>query len=374
MKLAPFLALALAACSAMHDSSTPAVSSRWFGTAKNGRPAKLWTLKCRDLEIDVTDFGATLVAVRTPDGTGRVDDVVLGFADVSGYESGDNQYFGCTTGRVCNRIAKGTFVLDGYTYHLAVNNGPNHLHGGTTRSLDKVFWDAQVVGDATTPGVRFTYRSPDGEEGYPGNLDVSVTYWLVPVPGPVSLQIAYEARTDRRTPVNLTNHAYWNLAGAGAASVLDHELTIDADGYTPTDDTLIPIGNVASVDGTALDFRQPRPIGLRLDAVASTPAMGYDHNFVLRPGSDGRIAAKLRDPHSGRWMTIRTSEPALQFYSGNWLRGQIGKGGRSYAQRSAVCLETQHYPDSVNRPMFPNTILEPGQTYSSRTLMTFGTD
>jgi aldose 1-epimerase len=374
MKLAPFLALALCACSAMPDSSTPAVSSRWFGTAKNGRPAKLWTLRCRGLEIDVTDFGATLVAVRFPDRAGRVDDVVLGFDDVSGYESGDNQYFGCTTGRVCNRIQKGTFVLDGYTYHLAVNNGPNHLHGGTTRSFDKVFWDAQVTGDATTPGVRFTYRSQDGEEGYPGNLDVHVTYSLVPGPGPTSLQIAYEARTDRRTPVNLTNHAYWNLAGAGSPTVLEHELCLDADTYTPTDDTLIPTGKVASVDGTALDFRKARAIGLRLDEVAGPPAMGYDHNYVLRPAEGERTAAKLRDPSSGRWMSIRTSEPALQFYSGNWLRGQIGKGGKRYAQRSAVCLETQHYPDSVNRPSFPSTILEPGQTFASRTRMVFGVD
>ncbi len=374
MKSAPLLALFLAACSSMSDTSPSTVSSRWFGTAQNGRPAKLWTLRVQHLEIDVTDFGATLVAVRVPDTAGMVADVVLGFDDVTGYESANNQYFGCTTGRVCNRIAKGVFTLDDYTYRLAVNNGPNHLHGGGPRSFDKVFWNAEVVGDDVTPGVRFTYRSRDGEEGYPGNLDVAVTYWLMPVPGHASLQIQYEATTDKRTPVNLTNHAYWNLAGAGAPSAMDHELWIAADTYTPTDDTLIPTGQIAPVAGTALDFTKARAIGVRLDELIGTPAVGYDHNYVLRRGAELAEVAKLRHPPSGRSMTIRTTEPALQFYSGNWLRGQIGKGGKAYAQRSAVCLETQHYPDSINQPHFPNTILAPGTRFESKTLMTFGLD
>lgn len=370
MKFAPLAAaLAFAACSSMSDHASPAVSSRWFGVAKDGRPAQLWTLRTRGLEIDVTDFGATLVAVRTPDRAGFVDDIVLGFDDVTGYESGDNQYFGCTTGRVCNRIAKGEFTLDGYTYVLAKNNGPNHLHGGASRSFDKVHWDAQDVSWDSTPGVRFTYRSKDGEEGYPGNLDVTVTYWLMPGP---HLKIITEASTDRRTPVNITNHAYWNLAGAGAPTVLDHELWVAAEGYTPTDDTLIPTGVVSPVLGTPLDFQKPLPIGLRIAQLTGTPALGYDHNLVLRPAAGMPKVAELRDPSSGRWLSIATSEPGLQVYSGNFLHGQRGKGGKTYAPRSAVCLETQHFPDSVHQPHFPNTILEPGQRFRSETMWTFG--
>lgn len=364
-------ALTLAACS-MH-SSPDSVSSRWFGVQKDGRPATLWTLQVPGLEIDVTDFGATLVAVRTPDRAGFVDDVVLGFDDVGGYESDANQYFGCTTGRVCNRIAKGEFTLDGYSYVLAKNNGPNHLHGGAVRSFDKVHWNGEVVHGEHGTGVRFTYRSRDGEEGYPGNLDVAVTYTVV-ASSPPKLRIDYAATTDRRTPVNLTNHAYWNLAGAGAPTVLDHTLQVDADKYTPTDDTLIPTGMIASVLGGALDFTKPLPIGLRLASVADTPALGYDHNYVLRPASGLRHCAELRDPSRGRWLRIATTEPALQVYSGNFLRGQIGKGGKAYAHRSAACLETQHFPDSVNHPSFPNTILEPGQTFQSTTEMTLGAD
>ncbi|MFY9344782.1 MAG: aldose epimerase family protein [Planctomycetota bacterium] len=358
----------LASCAMVDSGNLP---FRRFGIAKDGRTATLWTLQVQGLAIDVTDHGATLVAVRVPDRTGTVADVILGFDDVSGYESADNQYFGCTTGRVCNRIAKGVFVLDGYTYRLAVNNGPNHLHGGTTRSFDKVHWNAQEVGSRSSPGVRFTYRSRDGEEGYPGNLDVAVTYRLVPGANP-TLEISYEAKTDQRTPVNLTNHAYWNLAGAGASTVLDHELWIDADRYTPTDDTLIPTGQVAPLAGTPLDFQKPIAIGHRLDAVTGTPAVGYDHNYVLREGAAMRDICRLRDAASGRWLTIRTTEPCLQFYSGNWLRGQTGKGGRTYAQRSACCLETQHAPDSVNQRAFPSTILAPGDTFRSTTAMVFG--
>ena len=355
----------------MPDHTATAVSSRQFGAQKDGRPATVWTLRARGLEIDVTDFGATLVAVRTPDLAGLLGDIVLGFDDVAGYESGDNQYFGCTTGRVCNRIAKGEFMLDGYRYALAKNNGPNHLHGGGPRSFDKVHWQGQVVGNASTPGVQFTYHSKDGEEGYPGNLHVRVTYWLMPM-SPPRLKVMYEATCDRPTPINLTNHAYWNLAGAGSPTVLDHTLWVDAEHYTPTDETLIPTGKVASVLGTALDFTKALPIGLRLDQVAATAALGYDHNYVLRQANGLRKVAELRAPLSGRWMTIATTEPALQVYSGNYLRGQPGKNGKSYPQRSAVCLETQHYPDSVNHPHFPNTILAPGQKFESTTEMTFG--
>lgn len=366
------LATALAACSSMQDSGSPSVSSRWFGIQQDGRPATLWTMAVRGLEIDVTDRGATLVAVRTPDRAGFVDDIVLGFDDVTGYESDANQYFGCTTGRVCNRIAKGEFTLDGYTYVLARNNGPNHLHGGGPRSFDKVHWHGEVI-DRSPPTVRFSYRSPDGEEGYPGNLNVRVTYELVAGTPPM-LRISYEATTDRATPVNLTNHAYWNLAGAGSPTVLDHVLRVDADEYTPTDDTLIPTGRIAPVRGTALDFTKPLPVGLRIQDLTGTAALGYDHNYVLRAGSGVRECAELRDPKSGRWLTIATDEPALQVYSGNFLRGQIGKRGKSYAHRSAMCLETQHYPDSVHHAHFPNTILQPGTTFRSTTELRFGAE
>jgi aldose 1-epimerase len=361
-------ALLLAGCSSM-SAHVPDVSSRWFGVQKDGRPATLWTLRTRGLEIDVTDYGATLVAVRTPDRAGFAGDIVLGFDDVAGYQSDENQYFGCTTGRVCNRIAKGTFTLDGYTYHLATNNGPNHLHGGASRSFDKVHWNGEVVGHGDAPGVRFTYHSPDGEEGYPGNLDVAVTYWLMPG---AHLKITTTAVSDRRTPVNVTNHAYWNLEGEGAPTVLDHELWIAADAYTPTDGTLIPTGAVAPVAGTPLDFTKALPIGLRVAQLAGTPALGYDHNYVLRPGDGVRKVAEVMAQKSGRWMTIATSEPGLQLYSGNFLHGQAGKGGKVYAHRSAVCLEPQHFPDSVNHPGFPNTILEPGQVYRTETVWTFG--
>jgi aldose 1-epimerase len=366
MKLAPLAALcAFSACSTM-TADTP--TFRWFGSQKDGRPAMVWTLRTRGLEVDVTDYGATLVAVRTPDRGGFVDDIVLGFDDVTGYQSDANQYFGCTTGRVCNRIAKGEFVLDGYPYVLARNNGPNHLHGGASRSFDKVHWEGTPVADGGAQGVRFSYHSRDGEEGYPGNLHVTVTYWVMPGP---TLKVITEARTDKRTPVNITNHAYWNLEGAGSATVLDHELQVEADTYTPTDDTLIPTGAIASVERTALDFRKPQPIGLRLHELTGTPTVGYDHNLVLR-GSGMRQVATLRAPGSGRWLEIHTTEPALQVYSGNWLRGQTGKGGKAYAQRSAVCLETQHYPDSVHHAHFPNTILEPGQAYRTETMWKFG--
>lgn len=384
MRLVPAAPLAVlvvfTGCSSMPNPPAPgSVTSRSFGTTADGRAATLWTLRGNGIEADVTDYGATLVAVRVPDRDGVIADVVLGFDDVAGYESPANQYFGCTTGRVCNRIAKGKFTLDGRTYTLATNNGPNHLHGGKERSLDKVMWKGEVIaGDV--PAVRFTYRSPDGEEGYPGNLDVAVTYTLqrhwIDDAFAAAVEIEFRAATDARTPVNLTNHAYWNLAGEGAATVLDHVLRVDAKRYTPTDDTLIPTGEIAAVTGTPLDFTQPTALGARIAELENTPAKGYDHNFVLEPlptFSMGpvRSVATLRHPGSGRTLSIVTWEPGLQVYSGNFLNGQRGKGGRTYAHRSAVCLETQHFPDSVNHASFPSTILEPGAKYLARTMFAF---
>jgi aldose 1-epimerase len=362
----------LAACSTMPSAKQPSFASRDFGLDKSGRPATLWTLRNGRIEVDVTDHGATLVAVRAPDRAGQLADVVLGFDSVEGYQSDRNQYFGCTTGRVCNRIAKGLFVLDGYAYRLATNNGSNHLHGGAERSFDKVHWDGTPFADATGAGVVLHYVSRDGEEGYPGRLDVTVTY-RVPADA-AALEISYAATTDRRTPVNLTNHAYWNLAGEGSPSILEHELWLDAEAYTPVDDTLIPTGAIAPVAGTPLDFRRATPIGRRVEELTATPTLGYDHNFVLARGTGLRPVARLREPRSGRTLEVRTTEPGLQVYSGNFLHGQAGKGGKPYAHRSGLCLETQHYPDSVNRPSFPSTILAPGQRYESATTYVFGID
>ena len=345
-----------------------------FGKTKDGEVVELYTLKNdTGLVAKVMTRGANLVQLHTPDKDGKSADIILGFDDVSGYESEANQYFGCTTGRVCNRIAKGKFTLDGKEYTLAVNNEPNHLHGGVERSLDKVVWKAKSFTNQRGQGVRFSYTSPDGEEGYPGTLKCVVSYF---VPKDANrLTINYKATTDKATPVNLTNHAYFNLAGEGSETVLDHMLRLNADRYTPTDDTLIPTGEIASVEGTELDFRKVKRIGKDIDPLTDTGALGYDHNFVLNEPEDGeryRLAAFLKHKDSGRTLRITTTEPAIQFYSGNFLEGQKGKGGKPYAHRSAICLETQHYPDSVNHDNFPNTILKPGDEYISSTILSFG--
>jgi aldose 1-epimerase len=379
MKFAPLAArcllaacLPLASCSTVADQPSPSstavsasVIDRPFGKRLDGRTARLWTVRGHGLEFDVSDHGATLVAVRAIDRGGKVDDVVLGFDDVAGYESADNQYFGCTTGRVCNRIANAEFALDGRSYALLANDGRNHLHGGGDRALSRLLWNGKAVRDGGNVGVRFTVRSADGDEGYPGNLDVAVTYWLQPGP---AIHVVSEASSDRRTPINLTNHAYWNLAGAGAATVLDHQLQITADQYTPTNDSLIPTGALAPVAGTPLDFRTPVALSLWFDGVAGTPAKGYDHNLVLRGGVGSlRPVARLWHPETQRSLRIETTEPGLQVYTGNYLKNQVGKGGRRYPQNSAVCLETQHFPDSVHHKNFPTTILEPGTPWRSET-------
>ena len=346
-----------------------------FGKTKDGKSVELYTIKAESgIVAKVMTRGATLVQLHVPDSEGKMEDVVLGFDDVSGYEGDGNQYFGCTTGRVCNRIAKGKFTLEGKEYSLAINNEPNHLHGGAERSLDKVIWKARPISIDNGTGVMFSYTSPDGEEGYPGKLEVTVRYFN-PKSGD-RLAIHYTAKTDKATPVNLTNHAYFNLAGQGSETVLDHVLTVNADKYTPTDDTLIPTGELKSVEGTELDFRKPTVIGKRIEPLTSTAAIGYDHNFVLnepKEGEKSRHAATLKDPKSGRTLEIYTSEVGIQFYSGNFLKGQKGKGGKTYAHRSACCLETQHFPNSVNQDTFPSTILKPGEEYKSMAVMTFPT-
>jgi aldose 1-epimerase len=345
-----------------------------FGQTKSGQSVELFTLtNGSGLTAKVMTRGATLVQLHVPDKAGKLADVVLGFDDVSGYESDSNQYFGCTTGRVCNRIAEGKFSLDGQDYTLAINNEPNHLHGGTERSLDKVVWHAKPFENERGQGVIFTYTSPDGEEGYPGKLELKVTYLVLKAAN--NLSIRYEATTDQATPVNLTNHAYFNLGGHGSETILDHTLRINADHYTPVDATLITTGEILPVTGTPLDFRKPQKIGQAIASLVNTPTLGYDHNFVLNPPEAGkpmRLAAALTDKESGRSLRILTTEPGIQFYSGNFLMGQTGKGGKTYAHQSACCLETQHFPDSIHHSQFPNTVLRPGTKFTSQTLYAFG--
>lgn len=341
---------------------------RSFGRTHDGRTASLWTLRVPGLEIDVTDFGATLVAVRVPDRRSVVADVALGFDDVAGYESADNQYFGGIVGRVCNRIGGAAFVLDGVTHRLTANEGRHHLHGGA-RGFDRMLWRGATIGDAASPGVRFVLRSLDGDEGYPGTVDVVVEYRLL---SGARMRITIAATSDRRTPFCATNHAYWNLAGAGAPTVLDHELTIAADEVTAVDDDLIPTGALVPLAGTPLDFTAPRAIGARLAELVDTPPRGHDHNFVLRAHAPDDVVAELHDPSSGRWLRIATTEPGLQLYTGNHLRGQRGKAGRTYPARSGLCLETQHFPDAVHHPHFPSPMLEPGRRHRSETTWTFG--
>lgn len=364
--------LCLAQAGWLHAEAPPASQ---FGKTKDGQAVELFTLRNpAGMVAKVMTRGATLVELHVPNASGQIADVVLGFDDVAGYESADNQYFGCTTGRVCNRIAKGHFTLNGTDYSLAINNPPNHLHGGAERSLDKVVWKARAFENDRGQGVIFSYSSPHGEEGYPGKLDVKVTYLLSKESN--NLSIRYEATTDKATPVNLTNHAYFNLAGHGSDTILEHTLRVNADSYTPVDETLIPTGKIASVAGTPLDFRKTKRIGQEIETLINTPTMGYDHNFVLNPPAEGkpfRLAAVLSDKQAGRVLRIMTTEPGVQLYSGNFLMGQTGKGGKTYPHQSACCMETQHFPDSVNQPSFPNTILQPGEKFTSQTILAFST-
>jgi aldose 1-epimerase len=305
--------------------------------------------------------GATLAELHVPDARGKLADVVLGFDNEAGYLSPDNQSFGCTTGRVANRIAGGRFTLDGREYQLAINNGPNHLHGGLERALQRVEWQGEEFADSTGVGVRFHYVSPDGEEGYPGTLDVKTTYTLTPQG---AVKIEYRATTDQPAHLNLTNHSYFNLSGHGTPSVLDHVLWIGAERYTPKDETNIPTGEIVPVAGTPLDFRMAHPIGQRMGELTDYESVGYDHNFVLDgPLGMMRLAATLFDPASGRRMRVHTDQPGVQLYTSNYVWGQTCKGGQVYRKHSAVCLETQHFPDTPNKPQFPSTVLRPGEVY-----------
>ena len=322
------------------------------------------------MEVHAIPYGAIVTSIRVADRSGQFNDVVLGYDNPDDYVQNNGPYMGAIIGRYANRIGKGMFTLDGQTYRLATNNGPNHLHGGL-KGFDKVVWTAERFGDSDGAGVIFRYTSSDGEEGYPGTLKVQVTYMLT---NQNQLVVDYLATTDKPTLVNLTHHSYFNLTGS-ARDVLDHEMTINADRYTPIDPTSIPTGEIANVEGTPFDFRKPTRIGSRiaLDHEQLRNGNGYDHNFVLnRQGDELVKAARVYEPTTGRVMEVSTTEPGLQFYSGNFLNGSIkGKSGIAYGRRFGFCLETQHFPDSPNRPEFPSTVLRPGREYRSRTIYRF---
>lgn len=333
-----------------------------FGKTAGGRAVAAFVLENRNgVKATVITYGAALVSVETPDRDGRMADVVLGFDDLAGYQSAANPYFGACCGRYANRIAQGRFALDGKEYALATNNGPNALHGGWV-GFDKQVWDAEIVGES----VVMTLVSPDGDEGYPGTLAAELSYRLV---DGNSLHIDYAASTDKKTVLNLTNHAYFNLAGGG--TVRNHLVAINADRYTVVDDTSIPTGELRAVAGTEMDLRTPTPIGQNIDAVQG---LGYDHNYCLNQPAPGKLvlAARVEEPESGRTLECRTTEPGVQFYTGNYLGNIVGKGGAVYNKHEGFCLETQHFPDSPNHPHFPSTELAPGQAYAQSCIYRFG--
>lgn len=333
-----------------------------FDAVIDGKKVSLYFLRNQSgLQMAVTNFGARVVALMTPDRSGRYEDIVLGFDSLQGYFTSTESFFGAAVGRYGNRIAKGRFTLAGKTYQLTQNNNGQSLHGGP-KGFHNVVWDAQPIGRDT---LVLTYTSPDGEEGFPGTLSVEMKYILS---DENAFRIEYRATTDQPTVINLTHHSFFNLHGAGNGTINDHELWIDADRYTPVDSVLIPTGELALVEGTAMDFRTATPIGLRLDADFDQFKMGhgYDHNYVLNKpvGEKVPLAAAVYDRLSGRYMEVYTSEPGMQFYGGNFLNGKaIGKKNKPYAFRSAFCLETQHFPDSPNQPNFPSVVLNPGETY-----------
>lgn len=339
----------------------------------NGESVQLFTLRNKNgIEVSITNYGGIIVSLKTFDGKGLLADVALGFETLERYLQ-PHPYFGAIIGRYGNRIGKARFTLDGVTYTLAKNNGENSLHGGN-EGLDKKLWKARPEPGEGVQALALEYTSPDGEEGYPGTLRTEVRYTLS---DDDSLRIDYRATTDKKTVVNLTNHTYFNLAGQGNGDILNHEIEIRASRFTPVDAGLIPTGELRSVEGTPFDFRKPHRIGERIDAQDEQIRLGggYDHNFVLdREGAGLSLAARVVEPSSGRGLEVWTTEPGMQFYTGNFLDGTItGKGGKVYPRRSGFCLETQHFPDSPNQPGFPSTVLEPGQEYRSATVWKFVT-
>lgn len=356
---------------AQQKTSKPAVQQERIG-AREERPIILYTLKnSHGVEVRAMNYGGIIQSIRVPDRDGKFADVVLGHDTAEGYIP-NPPYIGAVVGRYANRIANGTFTLNGKTYTLPKNDGPNTLHGGTTRTFDKVMWESQPLKDKN--GVLFEYLSKDGEEGFPGNLKVRVTYVLT---DSNELVIDYEATTDKATPINVSQHSYFNLKGEGNGDILDHEIIINADRFTPVDKNLIPTGELRPLKGTPFDFTKSTRIGSRIDDNYEqlTLGHGYDHNFVInRKGAGMTLAARVYEPTTGRVLEVSTTQPAVQFYTGNFLDGSVtGKSGHVYKRRNGLCLETQHYPDSPNHPDFPNTILKPGEKFHQTTAFKFST-
>ena len=364
--------LVVLAASQPKSQANSKTHKRAFGKTGDGKQVDLYVLTNKNgVEADVTNFGAAVVSLKVPDRHGKTDDVVLGYDDLDGYLH-DKSYFGATVGRYANRIAHGKFTLNGTTYTLAKNDGENHLHGGV-QGFNKVVWEAKDVSTAGAAALQLNYLSKDGEEGYPGNLSVQVTYTLT---NNNELKIDYAATTDKDTVLNLTHHSYFNLAGQGKGDILQHQLLLHASRFTPVDATLIPTGEIRSVKGTPLDFASATAIGSRIgqDDDQLKLGHGYDHNFVLDGGTGGApvLAAQVYEPSSGRVMEVWTTQPGIQLYSGNFLNDTIrGKSGSTYQRRAAFCLETQHFPDSPNKPNFPSTILKVGGQFKSSTTYKF---
>jgi aldose 1-epimerase len=371
------LALALVMPGSMALGAGGNIEKSPYGTTADGVAVDEYTLtNANGMEVKIVTYGGTITSIKVPDRFGNMANVALGFSNLADYET-KSPYFGCITGRYANRIAGGKFTLDGQEYSLPVNNGPNSLHGGV-KGFDKRVWQAKEVTGAEGVGLELTYRSADGEEGYPGNLDAKVVYTLT---DKNEIRMDYTATTDKPTVINLTNHTYFNLAGEGSGTIYDHILMIDADKYTPDDANLIPTGELAPVEGTPFDFRLPKAIGpgQRSNHEQIVIGKGYDHNWVLaRPSADDKsmmLAARLYEPGSGRILEVWTTEPGIQFYAGNFLDGSLyGPSGRSYRQSDALALETQHFPDSPNHPNFPSTVLRPGETYQTTTIFKFAAD
>jgi len=353
--------------SGVEEKAGMSIAKERFGQTPDGQQVDLYTLtNANGLRARVTNYGAILVSMEVPDRNGKLADMTLGYDSLDGYVK-RGSFFGATVGRYANRIGKARFVLNGVEYKLAANNGPNHIHGGI-KGFDKVVWQAEQVKTKDAVGVKMSYLSKDGEEGYPGNLKCSVTCTLT---NNDELRISYEAETDKTTVVNMTNHSYWNLAGQGNGDVLGHELELSADRYTVADKGLIPTGEIRTVKDTALDFTRPMTIGARIAQVGS----GYDHNYVLNSGGGSlALCARVHEPAGGRVMEVYTTEPGVQLYTGNFLDGSIaGKAGKVYKNHGGFCLETQHFPDSPNKPEFPSAVLEPGRRYTTTTVHKFYT-
>ncbi len=372
LKLLLLIVVLNTSCSRNQDEILPLANPADFRAVIDGRATDLFTLSnSSGTVVQITNYGGRVVSLFVPDRNGRLDDVVLGYSTLEGYLSSNEIYYGSLIGRYGNRIANGTFTVEDSTYILARNNGNNHLHGGI-KGFNNVVWDAAKESDQK---LLLSYLSVDGEEGYPGNLTVNVTYELTESN---ELMITYRATTDKLTPINLTHHSFFNLKGAGNGDINNHILEINADYYTPVDSALIPTGEIALVDGSPFDFRQPLPIGARLleNHEQLLYGNGYDHNWVLVAANEGLTrAARVVEPENGRTLEVFTNEPAMQFYGGNFLNSSdTGKYGKSYPFRGAFCLETQHYPNSPNQPAFPSTLLNPGEEYYSVCIYRFGVE